>query len=171
MAQTIEQSQTAKTNTDYKPTSRLVCPNCKSKNIIKSGIRRAKKKTIQRYLCKNCHRIFSLELLKRTSYPPNVILNAISLYNFGHTLKQTRSLIRRQFKMDPKEPTIHTWLANHKDICTFIPLRKRYSLDPQTTIKSKKLYHTQIYHFKSSLARILMKADIFSSHRLFSDNN
>jgi hypothetical protein len=50
--------------------------------------------------------------------------------------------------MDPKEPTIHTWLANHKDICTFIPLRKRYSLDPQATIKSKKLYHTQIYHFK-----------------------
>lgn len=58
-----------------------------------------------------------------------------------------------------------SWLARHQDVCTFTPLRKRYTLDPQATIKSKKLYHTQIYHFKYHDLKLNLAAKKFPGLR------
>jgi predicted RNA-binding Zn-ribbon protein involved in translation (DUF1610 family) len=124
------------------------CPYCGSKEVIKSGKRRTRRKISQRYQCTTCLRTFSIQPLERVSYPPKVILTAISLYNQGYTLKETRDKIRIRFKMDPKEPTIHLWLTRYKDICTFKYLRKRYKIDPQDIIQRKKFYHPQPYLFR-----------------------
>jgi predicted RNA-binding Zn-ribbon protein involved in translation (DUF1610 family) len=124
------------------------CPYCGSKKVIKSGKRKTRRKISQRYQCTACLRTFSIQSLKRVSYPPKVILTAISLYNQGYTLKETRAKIRTRFKMDPKEPTIHLWPARYKNICTFYNLRKKYQIDPKDIIFSKKFYHQQVYEFK-----------------------
>jgi hypothetical protein len=124
------------------------CPYCGSKNVIKSGKRKTKRKIIQRYQCTACTRTFSIQPLERVSYPPKVILTAISLYNQGFALKETRAKIHTRFKMDPREPTIHLWLTRYKDICTFFPLRKKYQIDPKDIILSKKFHHQQVYEFK-----------------------
>jgi transcription elongation factor Elf1 len=124
------------------------CPHCGSKKNSKAGKRKTKRKTSQRYRCSTCTRSFSIQPLHRVSYPPKVILKAISLYNQGYTLKETRTKIRTRFKMDPKEATIHLWLTRYKNICTFYNLRKKYNINPKEIIFTKKFHHQQVYEYK-----------------------
>ena len=69
--------------------------------------------------------------------------------------------------MDPREPTIYTWLERYKKICTFVSLRRKYTLDPQTIIKSKKLYHTQIYNLKYHDLKLNLAAKKFPELRRY----
>ena len=61
----------------------ISCPYCKSKNITKNGFYKYKDNVEQRYLCKNCNKVFQ----GRTSspfiqmrHPANVVLFGIRLY-------------------------------------------------------------------------------------------
>ena len=148
MNRTSNEKRPADAKSTAKGSQGQKCPYCGSKKVIKSGKRKTKRKTSQRYQCTGCLRTFSIQPLERVSYPPKVILTAISLYNRGYTLKETGAKIRTRFKMDPKEPTIHSWLARYKNICNFLPLRKKYKIDPKDIIFSKKFYHQQVYEFK-----------------------
>ena len=66
------------------------CPVCKSNaSVIKNGVRTLKEDTVQAYLCKSCNKHFSLRKLPHTSYPPKVILTALTYYNQGHTISMT----------------------------------------------------------------------------------
>jgi transposase-like protein len=131
-------------------TDKPKCPNCRKKrHIIRSGIRRNKHKDIQRYFCKLCNKIFSIEPLSNTSYPPQVILTAITHYNLGNTIEKTRVHLSRKFKTKIPQPTIQSWLKRYSNICTFTnTLRKRFTFDPNTIIHSKKFHHQQVYEFK-----------------------
>jgi ATP-dependent exoDNAse (exonuclease V) beta subunit len=62
---------------------------------------------------------------------------------------------------------LYSWLARHQDICTFIPLRKRYALHPQASIKSKKLYHTQVYNLKYHDLKLNLAAKKFPKLRQY----
>jgi hypothetical protein len=45
--------------------------------------------------------------------------------------------------------TLNSWLKRYSDICTFSStLRKRFTIDPNTAIHSKKFHHQQVYEFK-----------------------
>ena len=149
------------------PNKKPTCTKCRSTNVIKSGIRYAKMKSVQRYLCKSCNTIFSPQPLARTAYPTHVILNAISTYNLGYTLEETRKIIRKRFKVDPREPTILSWLNRYQDTCTFVNLRKRYFLDPQSSIKSKKFHHVQVYDLKYHQLKLNFAAKKFPQLRKY----
>ena len=106
------------------------CPKCHTKHhVIKYGSRRSKYKQCQRFQCKNCKQTFSIEPLKRTSYPPDIIISTISKYNLGSTIAQTRNYIYRRFKTKVPKTTILSWLKRYDDICTFTStLRKQFDL-------------------------------------------
>ncbi len=92
---------------------------------------------------------FSTKPLKRSKYPPAIILTTISTYNLGHTIQETNKIINRKYKTNIPQSTIHSWLQRYQGICTFTSnLRKRYILDPKTIIFAKKFYHQQVYEFK-----------------------
>ena len=121
------------------------CPSCSSsKDIIRSG----RRKGIQQYLCKACKRSFIYKTLPNASYPPRIILSAISTYNLGHTLENTTKIINRRFKTRLPITTLHSWLNRYKHICTFLPLRRKYSIDPEEIILSKRFHHQQVYEYK-----------------------
>jgi transposase-like protein len=126
------------------------CLKCRTKqHVIKYGFRRSKYKGVQRFQCRNCNQTFSIEPLKRTSYPPDIIISTISKYNLGTTIAQTKKYIYRRFKTKVPKTTIRSWLERYADICTFThTLRKQFDIDPNIIIKSKKFYHQQIYEFK-----------------------
>ena len=125
------------------------CPKCGlSSAVVRLGVRHSKNKASQRYRCNACDKIFSNEPLKHTSYLPSVILSAIIYYNLGHSLEQTAKHVKRRFRVQPSNPTILLWTRNYADICTFIPLRKKYTINPDTIIFSKKFQHQQVYDFK-----------------------
>jgi len=131
----------------YKNTTR--CPTCNKSNIVKNGTRATKRGKIQIYYCKNCNKRFSDSTIKYTTHPPEIIFTAISTYNLGYTILQTKSIINRKFRTKIPYQTIYSWLNRYKDIFTFTSnLRKKYKLDPKTLIYTKKFHHQQVYEFK-----------------------
>ncbi|MCK5560237.1 MAG: IS1 family transposase, partial [Thermoplasmata archaeon] len=144
-----------------------VCPSCNSDNsIIHWGKRELKNKTVKRFFCKKCGKTFSNQLLKYTMYSPTVILSAISTYNLGYTIRQTRALINNRYKCRTTPSTIHLWLARYKDLCTFTnKLRRRYQLNPYSLLYSKKLYHQQVYEFKYHTLKLNLAGKTFPTLR------
>ena len=130
----------------------LQCPKCSSKNIVKKGIRKNKFQTLQQYQCKNCKYIFTQNKSKNTTYTINTILKAISIYNLGYNLKQTKEKLHLQATI----PTISSWLNKYKTICTFHRLRQQATklYNPSNMIFSQKLQHNQVYNFQLHKAKL-----------------
>lgn len=126
------------------------CPRCKSKEVMKYGIKYLKQERAQRYKCKSCGKTFSDKKIKYKSYKPKHILNAISTYNLGYTLKQTRKEIAKQFKIKVPNSTLHSWIKQYRNICRYERLREkgRKLVPPDQLILSKNLAHKQIYEFQ-----------------------
>jgi hypothetical protein len=146
----------------------LTCPHClKNKVSVKIGKRNTKYGEVQRYKCKNCGKTFSDRPFKHVTYPPEIIFTAISFYNLGNTKKKVANILQQKFNVDVPIPTIHSWLNRYKDVCTFTVQRKRYKLDPNTVIRSKKLHHVQVYNFKYHQLKLNFAAKNFPNLRNF----
>ena len=125
------------------------CQYCKSnKHIIHYGKRRTITEFVQIYRCTACKKNFTNRTLKYAQYSNHIILNAISTYNLGYTQLETINRINKRFKTKISQPALATWLERYSDICTFSYLRKKYVIDPNDIIVSKKFYHQQPYEFK-----------------------
>ncbi|RLF60500.1 MAG: hypothetical protein DRN16_04695 [Thermoplasmata archaeon] len=59
------------------------------------------------------------------TYPSGVILNAISYYNLGYTLEEASSLVNQRFKVKTSKSSVHNWLTEFSDICSFREIRNR----------------------------------------------
>ncbi|MEK6827964.1 MAG: hypothetical protein AABX78_01315, partial [Nanoarchaeota archaeon] len=70
---------------------------------------------------KDCKYIFTQNKSKNTTYPITSILKAISTYNLGYTLQETKE----KLNLEATLPTILSWLDKYKEICTFARLRKQ----------------------------------------------
>jgi transposase-like protein len=69
------------------------CPHCASTKLSRKGTRRKKFEIVQLWRCSVSDRVFTpapAELRNKT-YPLRVILDAVTLYNLGHSLAQRRS--------------------------------------------------------------------------------
>ena len=135
--------------TENDPPAKPRCPHCrKTSNVIKTGFRETRSGPNQRYRCRACRRSFTGRPVKNIMYPPEVISNAMTLYNLGYTKPEVAGILSRKYRVRVPVQTIHSWTRRYQDICTFIKIRKKYTLDPKNTIKSKKLHHVQVYDFK-----------------------
>jgi transposase-like protein len=142
-------------------------PSLPKKMSVKIGMSNTKYGTYQRYKCKNCGKTFSDRPFQHATYPPEIIFTAISQYNLGNTKKKVAAILHKKFKMDVPIPTIHSWLKRYEKVCTFTTQRKRFKLDPNTTIQSKKLHHVQVYDFKYHQLKLNFAAKKFPSLRNF----
>jgi transposase-like protein len=135
-----------------------VCPKCNSfEKVVKNGTRSLKEDTIQLYLCRTCGKRFSDRKLPRTSYPPKVILSALTYFNQGHTLDMTVRTMRRRYKTKIPVSTLNSWIRRYGDELPFTKLRKKYDLDPNQTIKTRRLFHPQLYLFKVHTLKLNIK--------------
>jgi ATP-dependent exoDNAse (exonuclease V) beta subunit len=88
--------------------------------------------------------------MKYKSYKPKHILNVLSVYNLGYTLKQTEKEIAKRFKIKIPLSTIHSWVKKYRKVCRYERLREkgRKLISPKKLIFTKNLYHNQIYEFQ-----------------------
>ena len=141
---------------------RPACPDCKSNTrVIKSGVRTLKEDQVQLFLCKSCDKRFSHRKLPHTSYPPKVILAALTYYNQGHTISMTQRTMHRRYKIKIPSSTLNDWIKNYGDELPFTKLRKRYDLDPNQTIKTRRLFHPQPYLFRVHTLKLNIKGKQF----------
>jgi transposase-like protein len=135
---------------------KIDCKNCKSVNVVKKGFAKNKLQTLQKYQCKDCNRIFTLEQTKGKTYPLKLILKAISTYNLGYTLEKTKEKINKKYNLNITTKSINNWINQYKTICTFARLRKEAikNYSPKTIINKKPLNHIQPYTFKYHKAKL-----------------
>ena len=130
----------------------IQCQKCASSYIVKKGIRKNKLQVLQQYQCKECKYIFTKNPSKNTTYPIKIILNAISSYNLGRTLQQTKENLHIEATL----PTISSWLNKYRDILTYARLRKHAIklYKPNNIIHKQTLNHIQPYTFKHHKAKL-----------------
>ena len=138
------------------------CPQCRtSSSIVKAGIRTLKEDEVQMYLCKTCTKRFTNRTLPHTSYPPKLILSALTYYNTGHTLDQTVRTMRRRYKTKIPISTLNNWILRHGSELPATRLRKKFDLDPNETIRTRRLFHPQPYLFKVHTLKLNIKGKQF----------
>jgi transposase-like protein len=125
------------------------CPKCSSnEEVTKYGLRKLKSTTTQIYMCKTCEYTFTNRTIPNTPYPTPIILHALTYFNLGHTLAQTQTTMKRKYKTKIPISTLNNWVKRFEDELTFIRLRKKFDIDPNSAIHSKKFHHQQVYEFK-----------------------
>lgn len=141
---------------------RQACPNCSSSAfVIKSGTRTIRDETTQLYFCKLCKKRFSHRKFSHTSYPPKLILSALTYYNMGHTLDLTIRTMRRKYKTKIPMSTLRNWIKNYGSELPATKLRKKYELDPNQTIKTRRLFHQQPFLFRVHTLKLNIKGKQF----------
>lgn len=95
------------------------CPECDGQSK-KYGVRKNKLQKLQQYRCKDCGRKFTLNPIKHKTYTTSTILNAVSNYNIGHTLKKSAKLTNQIFKTKITPKMRSYGLKNFKANCLTI---------------------------------------------------
>ena len=66
------------------------CIYCGSHNLMKAGKRKNKALTIQKYLCRDCHKYFTFNIgFERMKHNPQAITTSLQLYFSGESLRNT----------------------------------------------------------------------------------
>lgn len=139
-------------------TTQIKCGKCNSVNIVKRGFAKNKLQSFQKYQCKECKSIFTVQQAKGKTYPLRIILNAISTYNFGHSLEKTREIINKKHNLGISLRTISSWIKEYEGVCTYSKLRKQAIklFNPKNIIKKLELSHIQPYTFKYHKAKLYL---------------
>jgi len=159
----------------------IFCPYCSSENFVKRGTRKKKNETVQLYLCNDCRRAFTPGTVKGKHYPLPAILDAISLYNIGHSLEKAAQIASRILARNKEEEgqgteglavkdrgkigsgTLSNWINQFASILPYLRMRP-YALKmfrPEDTIISATLAHRQLYRFRyhQPKIRLIMEDD------------
>ena len=140
------------------PTQQLnpPCPKCRFKSTTRRGKRRNRLRTLQLFQCPECLHRFTGEPGKNRTYPLKLILDAISTFNLGYSITDTRSILRRRFHVDVPDRTINSWLTAHRSAATYSRLRTagKRLFDPHLIIVSRFFEHRQVYRFQVHNAKL-----------------
>ena len=107
---------------------------------------------VQLWRCASCKRVFTPApaALRNKTYPLRIVLDAITLYDLGHSLTETAGKLKTRFGRTIARATIAAWLDANRSLMTYQRLRAsgRQLFPPTQTIRAIKLYHRQVYKFQ-----------------------
>lgn len=141
----------------------LSCPKCKSHDVIHFGSRDTRGGRTQIYRCKGCKKRFTTSPIKNISYPVRNILRALTLYDQGNSIYSTAGIMKRKYKTDIPHSTLSNWIKRYERTFTFLPLRKRYKIDPEDAIQTKRFHHQQVYDMRYHRLKLNIAAKAFPS--------
>jgi putative transposase len=89
------------------------CKFCHSSNIKKFGIRKNISGSIQRFLCADCGKTFSVNIgFERMKHNPQAITSAMQLYFSGESLRNTMKSLRL-LGVEVSYQTIYNWISKY----------------------------------------------------------
>ena len=92
------------------------CPVCNSANLRKSGIRHNKETNIQRYVCLDCGKRFSVNIgFEKMKHNPKAITAAMQLYFGGESLRNTQRSLKL-IGADVSHQTISNWIEKYTNL-------------------------------------------------------
>ena len=95
------------------PVSVSDCEFCHSKNLKRYGVRRNKSGAIQRFVCADCHRTFSVNIgFEKMKHDPKGVVMAMQLYFSGESLRKTSESLK-MIGMDVSYRTVLNWISKY----------------------------------------------------------
>jgi transposase-like protein len=95
------------------PVETKECTRCHSENIKKYGMRHNKYGNLQRYLCADCGKTFSINIgFEKMKHNPKAITTAMQLYFSGESLRNTQKSLRL-IGADVSHQTISNWIEKY----------------------------------------------------------
>jgi len=92
----------------------LLCPKCGENDIIKSGMRKAKRGTIQRYQCRPCGFRFVIDTgFCRMKSEPKAIVVVMDLYFKGVSLRKITNHLKQFYKVKVNASTVLRWIRKY----------------------------------------------------------
>jgi putative transposase len=89
------------------------CVFCHSSNIKRFGVRRNKSSDIQRFLCADCERTFSVNIgFEKMKHSPQAITSAMQLYFSGESLRNTQKSLRL-LGVEVSHKTVFMWIKKY----------------------------------------------------------
>jgi putative transposase len=89
------------------------CVFCHSANIKKFGIRKNKSGNIQRFVCADCHKTFSVNIgFERMKHNPQAITSAMQLYFSGESLRNTMESLKL-LGVEISHQTVYNWINKY----------------------------------------------------------
>lgn len=132
----------------------VLCPQCKSGNINKSGCRYNLYSIKQEYRCKGCKYHFTFDDgTKRLKHPKSVVLFALS-NSTKYSCRQISRLIKRKFNINISHATISIWMKKNKAPISYLTKEMRLKI----LIRNLKPYQNKIVK-----TGVIIKAGLFSS--------
>jgi hypothetical protein len=136
------------------------CPHCGSPKIAPKGSRKKKLETVRLYHCRACDRRFTPgpRAVRGKTYPIAEILDALTMYNRGHSLEEVSRRLSSRYGHAVSVSTISRWLCAHPHLTTYRRLREqgRDLFSPPRVIHTVKLYHAQVYEFSYHRAKLAL---------------
>ena len=89
------------------------CVYCHSQSIKKNGIRHNKSGNIQRFICENCGKTFSINIgFEKMKHNPKAITTALQLYFSGESLRNTQKSLRL-LGVEVSHKTVYMWIKKY----------------------------------------------------------
>jgi len=89
------------------------CVFCHSSNIKRFGVRKNKSGGIQRFLCADCGKTFSVNIgFEKMKHNPQAITSAIQLYFSGESLRNTMKSLRL-LGVEVSYQTVYNWISKY----------------------------------------------------------
>ena len=106
--------QTVKANTVIQELAQIEdCQFCHSKHIKKMGIRHNKSGDIQRYLCLDCGKSYSINIgFEKMKHNPKAITTALQLYFSGESLRNTQESLKL-LGVEVSHKTVYNWIKKY----------------------------------------------------------
>lgn len=105
-----------KANVVLEPVVITDCTFCHSRNIKKSGVRHNKSGDIQRYACKDCGKIFSINVgFERMKHNPKAVTAAMQLYFSGESLRNTQRSLKL-IGVEVSHQTVANWIEEYTNL-------------------------------------------------------
>ena len=92
-------------------TNKIICPKCKSKEVIKWGKRKTENKgKVQRYCCKSCSETFVNDVFSKMRNTPEKITCALDLFYRGLSTREVQNHFKAFFPHNSSNVSIYKWV-------------------------------------------------------------
>ena len=106
----------AKKNVILEPITITGCPFCQSQDLKKYGIRHNKSGNLQRFVCRVCSKVFSINLgFERMKHNPQAVTAAMQLYFSGESLRNTQRSLEL-IGVEVSHQTVSNWITKYTNI-------------------------------------------------------
>jgi putative transposase len=108
--------ENAKESIVLEPITVIACLYCHSQDLKKYGTRHNKSGDIQRFACRACSKVFSINIgFERMKHNPQAVTAAMQLYFSGESLRNTQRSLRL-IGVEVSHQTVSNWISKYTRI-------------------------------------------------------